>query len=73
MPIWDKRFGLLKTENMFLLYDVAVIQWIMLCHKNRMITRVITLWRVNVTSLTTSMSTMRFLLKIMFIFEGDKI
>ena len=26
-------------------YDVAVIQWIMSCHKNRMTTRVITLAR----------------------------
>ena len=41
--------------------DVAVIQWITPCHENRMSTRVITLWRVDVTSLTTSVSTMRFL------------
>ena len=27
-------------------YDVAVIQWIMSCHKNRMTSRVITLARV---------------------------
>ena len=46
-----------------LAYDVAVIQWITSCHKNRMTTRVITLWRIDVTSLTTSMSTMRFLLE----------
>ena len=45
-------------------YDVAVIQWITSCHKNRMTTRVITLWRLHVTSLTRSMSTMRFLLEI---------
>ena len=43
--------------------DVAIIQWIASCHKNRMTKRVITLWRVDVTSLTTSVSTMRFLLK----------
>ena len=32
----------------FLSYDVAVIQWLTLCHKNRMTTRYITLgyWRV---------------------------
>ena len=51
----------------FLSYDVAVIQWITSCHKNRIITRVITLWRVYVTSLTTSVSTMRFLMEIMSI------
>ena len=39
-------------------YDVAIIQWITSCHKNSMTTRVITLWRVNVTTLTTS--TVRF-------------
>ena len=44
-------------------YDVAVIQWITLCHKNRMTTRVITLRRERVTSLTTSVSTMRFLIE----------
>ena len=30
-------------------YDVAVIQWITSCYKNRMTTRVITLWRIHVT------------------------
>ena len=35
--------------------------------KNRMNTHVITLWRVDVTSLTTSVSTMRFLAEIMLI------
>ena len=34
-------------------------------HKNRMATRVITLWRVDITSLTTSVSTMRFLLEVL--------
>ena len=38
-----------------------------------MTTRVITLWRVHVTSLTTSVSTIRYLAEIMFIFEGDKV
>ena len=51
---------------MLLSYDVAVIQWITSCHKNRMTTLVITLWRERVTSLTTFMSTMRFLNEIMF-------
>ena len=43
-------------------YDVAVFLWIMSCHKNRMTTLVITLY---VTSLTTSLSTMHFLLEIL--------
>ena len=53
-------------------YDVAVIQWITSCHKNRMITRVITLWRVDVTSLTTSVSTKRFHSELMFILKAIK-
>ena len=56
--------------NIYVSYDVAVIQWITLCLKNRMTTRVITLWRVDVTSLTTSVSTMRFLLEILSIFKA---
>ena len=40
--------------------------------KNRMTTCVITLWRENVTSLTTSVSTMRFLIEIMFILKAIK-
>ena len=35
-------------------YDIAVIQWVTSCHKNRMTTRVITLWHVYVTSLTNN-------------------
>ena len=31
-------------------HDVAVIQWITSCHKNRMTTRYITFWRVHITS-----------------------
>ena len=46
------------------------IQWITSCHKNRMTTRIITLRRVYVTSLTTSMSTMYFLIEIMFILKS---
>ena len=52
-------------------YDVAVIQWITSCLKNRMTTRVITLWRADVMSLTTSVSTMRLLFATVH-FEGDK-
>ena len=44
-------------------YGVAVIQWITSYNKYHITTRVITLWRENVTSLTTSLSRMRFLLK----------
>ena len=40
--------------NFVLSYDVAVNRWITACHKNHMTTRVITLWRVDVTSLITS-------------------
>ena len=40
-------------------YDVAVIQWITSSHKNYMTTRVITLWRVSVTSLTMSVSILK--------------
>ena len=47
--------------NIILSYDVAVIQWITSRHINHMTTRVITLWRVDVTPLTTFVSTMRFL------------
>ena len=53
-------------------YDIAVIQWITSCHKNRMTTYVKTLWRVDVTSLTTSVSTMRFLIEIMLILKTIK-
>ena len=40
--------------------------------KNCMTTRVLTLWRVHVTSLTTSVLTMRFLIEIMFILKPIK-
>ena len=53
--------------------DVAVIKWITSCHKNRMTTRVITLWRVYITSLTTSVSAMRSLIEKNIHFEGDEI
>ena len=48
------------------------MKWITSCHKNRMTTRVITLWRVHVTSLTTSVSTMRFAEEKVY-FDGVKI
>ena len=53
-------------ENVFLSHDITVFQWITSCHKNRMTTLVITLWRVYLTSLTTSVSTMRFHFALMF-------
>ena len=59
-------------EDKTLSYDVAVIQWITSCHKNHMTTRVITFWRVDVTSLTTSVSTMRFLLEILSTLKAIK-
>ena len=56
-------------------YDIAVIQWITSCHKNRITTRliIITLWCEHVSSLTTSSSTMSFLSEIMFILKAIKI
>ena len=52
--------------------DVAVIQLITSFHKNRMPTRVITLWRVYLASLTVSVSTIRFLLEILSIIKAIK-
>ena len=49
-------------------YDFTVIQWITSCHKNCITTRVITLWCVQVTALTTSVSAM----EIMFILKAIK-
>ena len=57
----------------YLSYDVAVFQWITSCHKNRMTTRVITLLREYVTSLTTSVTTMLIFIGNMSTFRGDKI
>ena len=56
----------------FLSCNIVVIQWITSCHKNHMTTRVITLWRIYVTSLTTSLSTICFLSEIMFILKAIK-
>ena len=41
---------IIKIIMFIILYDVAVIQWITSCHKNRMTTRYIKFWRVHVTS-----------------------
>ena len=65
-------YGIQENPNHHLSYDVAVIQWITSCHKNCMTTREITLWRVHVTSLTMFVSTMRFLIEIMFILKAIK-
>ena len=54
----------------FLSYDVSIIQWITLCHKNHTTTSVIILWRVDVTSLTTSVSTVRFRIEILSILKA---
>ena len=67
-----KFLNTLIKEYINLSYDVAVIQWITSCHKNRMTTRVITHWREHVTSLTTSMSQIRFYINIMFILQAIK-
>ena len=62
-----------NTGKQNLPYDVNVIQWITSCPKNRMTTRVITLWRERVTSLTTSVSAaMRFRLEILSILKAIK-
>ena len=59
-------------ETCPLSYDIAVIEWIMSCHKHRMTTRVIKLWRIDETSLTLSVLTKRvFFLNIVH-FQGDK-
>ena len=59
-------------SNCYLSYDVAVIQWITSSHKNGMTTCVITLWRIHLMSLMTSMSIMCFLIKIMIILKALK-
>ena len=53
-------------------YDVTVIQWVTLRHKKCKITRVVTLGHVDITSLTTSVSTMRFLFEILSILKAIK-
>ena len=54
-----KKYGsTMFSCEICLSYDVAVFQWITSCHKNHMTTRVLTLLREYVTSLTTSVTTM---------------
>ena len=61
------------TNFTFILsHNLAVIQWITSCRKNHMTRRVITFWRVYVTSLTTSVSAMHFLLEILSISQAIK-
>ena len=62
----------LIISNIHLSYDVAVLQWIPSCYKNRMTTRVITLLRVYLKSLTTSVSNSEFLIEIMIILKAIK-
>ena len=57
--------------SLLISYDVAVIQWITSCHKNTITTRVITFWRLDITSMTTSVSKMR-LLEILSTLKGIK-
>ena len=70
---WVGQDNLCKGEHI-LSYDVAVIQRITSCHKTQMTTHVIhvTLWCVYITSLTTSVSTMSFLIEIMLILKAIK-
>ena len=58
------------VSQIVLSYDVAVVHWITSCHKNHMTKRVITLKRVYVRPLTTSVSTMRFDSELMFILKA---
>ena len=67
LPQWSMH--ILKTS---LSYDVAEIQWMILCHKNHMSTCVITLWLIHETSLTTYVSTIHFYGDNVH-FKGDKI
>ena len=62
-------FSHLNNREQRLSNDVALIQWITSCHKNRMNLRVTTLWHVHVTPLTTPVPTVRFLNKIMLVLK----
>ena len=57
---------------MTLSYDVAVSKWITSCHKNRMTTRVLTLLREYVMSVTTSVTTMLIFIGNMSILKAIK-
>ena len=57
----QKQINHEERNNLFmanLSYDIAVFQCIASCHKNHMITHVLTLLREYVTSLTMSVTTM---------------
>ena len=66
--IYDKR----DDVDFLLAHDVAVIQWITSCHKKHTTTRLITLWRVSLTSLTLSVSTLCFVIEIILILKAIK-
>ena len=61
-----------KATKFHLSYDVAVIQWIASCHKYHGTTHGITLLRLRITSLTRSVSTVRFVIEIMLIYKAIK-
>ena len=63
--IWDCQQC--PSENMWYFFFLTV------CHKNRMTTRVITLWRVHLISLKTSLSTMRCLTEIILALKAINI
>ena len=44
-----EKYPISPKTYLFLSNDVTIIQWITSCHKNGITTRVITLWRVDVT------------------------
>ena len=71
--MFTSSFGYSEMVENILSNDVAVIHWITLCHKNRMTTRVITLWQVSVMSFTASVSIMSFLIEIMFILKATSL
>ena len=56
---------------MLIKFFSTVIQWITSCHEGRMATRVISYRCVDVTIMTTSVSTMRFLAEKNVNFVGD--
>ena len=66
----EKRKQVAKLRSKYIIMTSLLSKWIMSCHKNRMAARIITLWCVYLTPLTTSVSTMRFLFKIMFILNA---
>ena len=62
----DREIQTRGSTAKYLPHDVAVNKWITSCHKNRMTTRVITFWCVYVMSLTTFVSTTRFIKIFLF-------